>query len=196
MARGRKGLLVRLLGLWFFVPALVIVAGALPIADDLRAFLVPLILLYLVWPVIGLVSLICAIRLARMRLRLQSVLAFLVSVSVILCIVGPWKFALLDPLFRANALLHFKTMKTAYDRQLRALPQSERHLHVFIWQSDPVGGSGVAYDDSDQISLTRKHRAKQWLGVATEGVLSELCSVERLDLHYYLVSFGCSFEPR
>ena len=188
--------MVGLLGLWFFVPASIICVGALPIADELRGFLVPLILFYLVWPVIGLVSLIFAIRLATMRLRVQSLLAFLVAVSVGLCIVGEWKYELLNPLFRANELLHFKTTKAGYDRQLRELPQSERHLHVFIWEVDPVGGVGIAYDDSDQISLKRKRRSKQWLELAAKSELSELCRVERADLHYYVVSFGCSIEPQ
>lgn len=59
--RGRKGLQVAgFLALWFSVPVSIILVGGLPIADDLRAFLLPLILFYLVWPPIGLVSLICA----------------------------------------------------------------------------------------------------------------------------------------
>jgi hypothetical protein len=94
LVKRRKGLLVAgLLALWFFVPVSLIFIGALPIADDLRAFLGPLILLYLVWPAIGLVSLICAILLAKMGLRLQSLIAFLVPASVVLGIVGERTFA-------------------------------------------------------------------------------------------------------
>ena len=68
------------LALWFSVPVSIILVGGLPIADDLRAFLLPLILFYLVSPPIGLVSLICAILFDKMGLRLQSLLAFLVPV--------------------------------------------------------------------------------------------------------------------
>ena len=56
------------LALWFSVPVSIILVGGLPIADDLRAFLLPLILFYLVWPPIGLVSLICAILFDKMGL--------------------------------------------------------------------------------------------------------------------------------
>ncbi|MGA8325398.1 MAG: hypothetical protein WB757_04880 [Candidatus Cybelea sp.] len=190
--RSRKGLQVAgFLALWFSVPVSIILVGGLPIADDLRAFLLPLILFYLVSPPIGLVSLICAILFDKMGLRLQSLLAFLVPVSVVLGIVGEWRFALMDPLFRANDLLHFETTKAAYDRQLRELPESERHLRTFIWESNMFGGSGVAYDDSDQIALARNRRSKQWLDEAANSELSALCRVEPVEVHYYIIYFGC-----
>ena len=119
------------LALWFSVPVSIILVGGLPIADDLRAFLLPLILFYLVSPPIGLVSLICAILFDKMGLRLQSLLAFLVPVSVVLGIVGEWRFALMDPLFRANLIsFTLKRRKPPCDRQLRELPESERHLRT------------------------------------------------------------------
>ena len=53
------------LALWFSVPVSIILVGGLPIADDLRAFLLPLILFYLLWPAIGLVSLMWFVRLGH-----------------------------------------------------------------------------------------------------------------------------------
>jgi hypothetical protein len=192
----RAVLVTGLFGLWLSVPILIVVAGGLPIGDDLRALLVPLLLLYLVWPVIGLLSLICTVYLAATRLWLQAALVLLIPVSVFLCIFGELKFALLDPVFRANELLHFATTKESYDRQLLGLPQSERHLHTFIWESDPVGGSGIAYDDSDQILWARNRRSKQWLENAGDSALSELCRAEAVGSHWYIIFFGCFIEPR
>lgn len=187
---------VFLVGLWVFVPVSIIFTGALPIADDLRVLFVPLFLLYLVWPAIAFASIIFAIRLAKLRLFPQSFLVLLIPVSILLCIVGERRIALLYPLFRISDRLHFATRKAAYDQRVRSLPHSERRLQLFVWESDPIGESGIVYDDSDQISLAPRHRSKQWNDKAANSELDGLCRAEPAGSHYYLVSFGCSRETQ
>ena len=98
-------------------------------------------------------------------------------------------------MYDASDLLHFATTEDHYERDLGQNKRRE-HLRLFVWESDPIGGSGVAYDDHDEITLPRNHRSKRWFDEAVNTDLTDLCLVHHAWHHYYIVHFGCSIDPK
>ena len=197
-ATGRRCFWYWLFASWVSVPIAIIAIGALPFADDARAMWMPLLLEELVWPILGIASLVWGIRLALKCLWWRSALACVLPVFVVVNFTTFWG---LQPINQASHILHFATMKASYDREISRLPVDRPRLKIFIWEDDPVGGSGVAYDATDEISLPKARRSKSWSKSWSTRAqpyqhLGELCQVDPLWSHYYLIFFGCSIDPR
>lgn len=134
-------------------------------------------------------------RLFKARRRAQGAIVFLIPASVAASTMFFFS-GFSDPLTHASQLAHFSTMKRTYDADVAALPPRSAHLKLFVWEMDPVGGTGVVYDRSDDIALPHNRRPKNWpLGEAQyPAALEELCRIEPVGSHYYIVSFGCYGE--
>ena len=190
-----------LLALWLCVPFSIAAVGALPIDDGVRDTLVPLLLVLLAWPIAGIISFFWGVRFLSARSWLRGALALALPAFITLSwlTVGP---ALLEPVlqpaYRANRFVHFLTVKRIYDREVPTLRGSEPHLKLFVWESDPIGGSGIVYDSSDDIALPKNRRPKNWAQRATayRGALEDLCRIEAVGSHYYIVFFGCYKESK
>lgn len=186
----------RILALWLCIPVGIIGVGALPIDDAARDLLLPLILLVLGWPAIAIVSLIWGVWLLIARRHVQAILAFALPVCVLLSLLS-LEFTFSTPIvavpFDLNRLVHFLTMKRTYDREVHAPHRSVAHLQLFPWEMDPISGSGVVYDDRDDIALPKSRRPKNWAQRAPHygGALEELCYIKAVGSHYYIVTFGC-----
>lgn len=189
-----------LLTLWLCIPVSIAAVGALPIDDGVRDTLAPLLLVLLGWPIVGIMSFFWGVGLLSDGRRLQAALAFTLPALITLSWLTTGT-ALSDPMFepayRANRFVHFLTVKRIYDREVTTLRGPEPHLKLFVWESDPIGGSGIVYDSSDDIALPKNRRPKNWAQRATtyRGALEELCRIEAVGSHYYIVSFGCSKNP-
>jgi hypothetical protein len=188
-----------LVALWLCVPVGIVAAGAFPVADSERALGIPLVLTFFASPLVAIIALAWAVRLAFLRLWLPAVAALMLAPFLWLQFVFPTpRFVpnVWGALEDANASLHFLTKKSAYDSTIRDLPDGQRHLHTIVWESDPEGGSGVVYDEDDQLAQPRRARSKDWLAHVDNPVLFELCKTNRIDAHYYLISFGCDTDPK
>jgi hypothetical protein len=186
----------KLLTLLLCVPFAIVAVGAIPIDDAMRSTLLPLLLLILVWPLAGMVSLIWGARLVAMRLWGRAALAFGLAAFIAISLMpfgSVLSDAIMEPAFHLNQLLHFLTMKHVYDEAVQTLQGPKPHLKLFVWEMDPIGGSGVVYDERDAITLPKSRRPKNWSAGEKRypATLDELCRTEPMGRHYYIVSFGC-----
>lgn len=190
-----------LLALVSCVPIASVLVGVLPIDDAMRDTFIPVMLTLLVWPAVGFIALVWAADLMLKRRRLQALLtlAFAVCVALSFFPVGRTFFGpLLSGTVDLNRRLHFATMKNIYDADVRALDGSAPHFKLFVWEMDPVGGSGVIYDSNDDILLPKNRRPRDWWRREKKypAVLQELCYVDPVGSHYYIVTFGCYGEGK
>lgn len=190
-----------LLALWLCIPVSIAAVGALPIDDGVRDTLVPLLLVLLAWPIAGIMSFFWVVQLLNARRWLRAALALTLPAFITLSWFTPgaaFSDPLFQPAYRVNRFVHFVSVKRIYDREVPTLRGPEPPLKLFVWESDPIGGSGIVYDSSDDIALPKNRRPKNWAQRATtyRGALEELCSIEAVGSHYYIVSFGCYKDPK
>ncbi|WP_050898368.1 hypothetical protein [Nitrospirillum viridazoti] len=91
--------------------------------------------------------------------------------------------------------LHFALHRTDYEVRTWLLPQTgEPRLMTINWVGGSLRGTGVVYDESDEVALPRAQHSAAWKARADHTELS--CPYDYtvnavLEGHFYLVDFGC-----
>ncbi|MEE3624650.1 hypothetical protein UCD39_11695 [Nitrospirillum sp. BR 11752] len=91
--------------------------------------------------------------------------------------------------------LHFAVRRADYDVRTWLLPQTgEPRLMTINWVGRSLRGTGVVYDESDEVALPRARHSAAWKARADHTELS--CPYNYtvnavLEDHFYLVDFGC-----
>ena len=182
------------------VPLTLIMGGAfqLGILEALLAALfgVPVLL---VLAVAGITSLIWSVRSAMRKAGRRSLMTSILPIVLLLVALNPFGF--LYACEYIGEVARFVALQSSYDRQVAALPASQRPgLVVFIWDGFLGASNGVLYDATDQVALSPGQQSPEWLARASHtelkaatGSESAHCgySVRPLWNHYYLAGFWC-----
>ncbi|MDZ5650489.1 hypothetical protein [Nitrospirillum sp. BR 11828] len=171
---------------------LILVFGEALLVTELAWLILIRLALFAAWLVLSLTAINLALRSRRGSPRRAMSYAILPSAAL---------FAILWPSIAVHAptvlgdRLHFALQRPTYEIKALALPHlGEPRLMVINWVGNPFRGTGVVYDESDEVTLPRGQHSASWKARIDRTVLA--CPYDYtvnavLEGHFYLVDFGC-----
>lgn len=181
--------------LWTVPPLAIVLIGVLPLPVDMRAYVLPVVIVLLCGSVIAIINLVALVAsLCDGRWAAAGVF-LLMAFAYALPIIhpGPLQDIYYDTwgnVLYANNVLCFKTLKSSYDRAV-AKTSADQNLRLFVWHDDFEGGTGVVYDPK-RILLNHPDGGRATVNLSAYfRETRRLCSAIPVGSNYYLVSYGC-----
>jgi hypothetical protein len=150
-----------LIGFGLAIPLVLVLFAASPAGYNILYFELGRPALLMIWAATGIMSAALSLRSAFRGAWLQSVVALLVPLCLLVVALDPSKFLGLTQ--NAGNILRFMAMRPSYDARVASLPTGTHPRIVeFDWDGMPWVTFSVVYDESDEIALPREQQSADW----------------------------------